>query len=412
MTNIDWTGFAHRARENEYEGPCVVCGNRLPAHAGKLVATRSPLTGEPRTNGVVHNECKLPESGAYLYRARKAWASSCDAALAELRGKAGNTEPSTSEPPPSATPEPESPSEQKAEPAPATPDELKLVARELLSGVTQAALEKVPELVRGTLLEMTRTVEIKVGTHKPVKVENAHAVLSKVAAVVGASNGSMAPFLVGPAGSGKTTLAKQVADVLKLEFYAENRVTSEYKLVGFMDAKGEYVRTAFRNCFEFGGLFLLDEVDASDPDVLTALNAGLANDFFPFPDGIVKKHKNFRAIAAGNTYGRGADREYVGRNQLDAATLDRFVFITVDYDENAELAWATNDDWTTRVQKIRKAVSEEKVRLIVSPRASIYGGELFATGVFTQDEIEEMCIWKGLDSASKARIVARMGGSL
>ena len=43
-------------------------------------------------------------------------------------------------------------------------------------------------------------------------------------------------------------------------------------------------------------------------------------------------------LAAANTWGRGGDQQYVGRNQLDAATLDRFVLSTlhVDYDTDLE----------------------------------------------------------------------------
>lgn len=352
-------------RTNAYDARCHRCGATVLAGFGVL-GERDPLTDKFR---VYHTGCKVLAK--------------------EL-----------------ATPEPAAPEPAKeAEP---TEGELAKAAQEIVTSVTDNFLEKVPGLVRDTLLEMTRTVEIKVGASPKVRVDNAHKILPDVVMAVAAG---VHPFLVGPAGSGKTTLARQVAEALKRPFYAENRVTSEYKLVGFMDATGKYVRTQFRDAFEKGGGFLLDEVDASDPDVLTALNAALANDFFPFPDKMVKRHKNFFAIAAGNTYGRGADREYVGRNQLDAATLDRFVVIDVDYDEQAEMAWATDDDWTMYVQKVRKAALAEKVRLIVSPRASINGGLLLSVGMERQ-LVEERCIWKGLDSANRARIVARMGGSL
>jgi cobaltochelatase CobS len=176
-----------------------------------------------------------------------------------------------------------------------------------------------------------------------------------------------------------------------------------------MDATGKYVRTQFREAYEKGGVFLLDEVDASDPDVLTTFNSALANGLCPFPDKLVKAHCDFVALAAGNTFGRGADRQYVGRNQLDAATLDRFVIVEVDYDEVAELVWAGNDDWTTYVQQVRKAIADEKVRHIVSPRASIYGARLLAAGM-ERGLVAERCIWKGLDETNRARITTRMGG--
>jgi cobaltochelatase CobS len=285
-----------------------------------------------------------------------------------------------------------------------TEAELAKAVKELLDGVGTTMLEQVPAMVRATLMEMTRTVEIKVGKQPAVKVDNSHKILPDVVMCVVAGTN---PFLVGPAGSGKTTLAQQVADTLKRKFYAENRVTSEYKLLGYMDATGKYVRTQFREAYEKGGVFLLDEVDASDPDVLTTFNSALANGLCPFPDALVKAHKDFVALAAGNTFGRGADRQYVGRNQLDAATLDRFVIVEVDYDEVAELAWAANDDWTLYVQQVRKAIADEKVRHIVSPRASIYGARLLAAGM-ARDVVAERCIWKGLDAANRTRIEGRL----
>jgi cobaltochelatase CobS len=347
-------------------------------------------------NGAIHDFCSLPLTGTYLYRARMGVGVLADVALAQLRGDTSKPAPTPSDPAPSPAPDPT--------PREPTEDELKKAVMELLAGVSTTMLEQVPNMVRSTLLEMTRTVEIKVGKQPTVKVENSHKILPDVVMCVVAGTN---PFLVGPAGSGKTTIAQQVADTLKRKFYAENRVTSEYKLLGYMDATGKYVRTQFREAYEKGGVFLLDEVDASDPDVLTTFNSALANGLCPFPDKLVQAHKDFVALAAGNTFGRGADRQYVGRNQLDAATLDRFVIVEVEYDEVAELAWAANDDWTLYVQQVRKAIADEKVRHIVSPRASIYGARLLAAGM-ERDVVAERCIWKGLDEQQRLRVVNRL----
>ena len=112
-------------------------------------------------------------------------------------------------------------------------------------------------------------------------------------------------FLVGPAGSGKTTVAKQVAHSLGLRFHFNGAIHSEYKLTGFRDAQGKVHRTAFREAFEHGGLYLFDEIDASQPAALLAFNAALANGMFDFPDRHVQAHPNFRCIAAANTWGKG-----------------------------------------------------------------------------------------------------------
>jgi MoxR-like ATPase len=265
--------------------------------------------------------------------------------------------------------------------------------------------ELVPELVKDNIALLSRVAEIKIGKLPAVKVDLSHNILPDIltAVMAGAS-----PMLVGPAGSGKTTLAEQIAKVLKRDFYMEARVTSEFKLVGFIDAHGHVVRTQFREAYEKGGVFLFDEVDASDADAMTAFNAALANGKCAFPDALVKRHKDFVAIAAGNTFGRGADRQYVGRNQLDAATLDRFTVFEVDYDETLEQSLAQNNDWTKRVQAVRAAVTVEKVRHIVSPRASIMGAKLLAAGM-DWEKVEEACIWKGLDASNRARVAARMG---
>lgn len=263
----------------------------------------------------------------------------------------------------------------------------------------------VPELVADNLAKLSRVAEIKVNKAPAVKLDVAHNALPDLVTMVVAGT---FPMLVGPAGSGKTTLAEQVATVLKRKFYLESRVTSEFKLLGFIDAAGHVVRTQFREAYEHGGVFLLDEVDASDPDALTAFNSALANGMAAFPDALVRRHEDFVAIAAGNTFGRGADRQYVGRNQLDAATLDRFVIIEVDYDEMLELELSGDVEWARYVQKVRKAIDLEKVRHICSPRASIMGAKLLAAGM-ERPKVEEAVVWKGLDGAQRSRVTSRMG---
>ena len=224
-------------------------------------------------------------------------------------------------------------------------------------------------------------------------------------------------FLSGPAGSGKTTVAEQVAHGLekalgcKIPFYFTGAVNSEYKLMGFVKPDGEVVRTAFREAFENGGVFLFDEIDGSSANAILAFNAALAGSLCDFPDGTVKKHANFYCIAAGNTFGQGATREYVGRNPLDAASLDRFAFIDFGYDEDLERHIAGNDNWTSYVQSVRAAVVLLKIRAVVTPRASITGAKLLAAGEEVQ-MVKMMVIFKGMDAEMIRKIEANVPSHL
>lgn len=179
-------------------------------------------------------------------------------------------------------------------------------------------------------------------------------------------------FLSGPAGSGKNVICKQVAESLGLEFYFSNAVTQEYKLTGFTDANGRFHESQFYKAFTNGGLFFLDEMDASVPEVLIILNAAIANGYFDFPApiGKVDAHDTFRVIAAGNTFGLGASVEYTGRNQLDAASLDRFAVIEVGYSEAIELLVTENDkDLCEFVRSFRKVCAKNGVMTVASYRA-------------------------------------------
>lgn len=216
----------------------------------------------------------------------------------------------------------------------------------------------------------------------------------------------MDTFIVGPAGSGKTFICHAIAKALEIPFYTLNvgAQTTQSNLLGYMSASGSYVATMLRIAYENGGLFLLDEIDAGNANVLTCINAMLANGEAGFPDGMIKRHKDFIFFCAGNTYGRGADRVYVGRNQLDAASLDRFTQINMDYDENLELALSSNEEWTRKVQAIRKIVFDLKEKVVVSPRASIKGATLLQAG-FSLAETLDMVVFKGINTEVKQRIL-------
>lgn len=175
-------------------------------------------------------------------------------------------------------------------------------------------------------------------------------------------------MLIGPAGSGKNVAVKQVADALGLHMYYTNNASNEFKLTGFIDAGGNYRETEFYKAFKYGGLFNLDEVDASDPTALIVINSALANGYMAFPHETIDCHKDFRIVAAANTWGKGSDMQYVGRNALDGATLDRFDNIYMDYDRNLERNLYPNEEVLEFMWEYRDAVEKTKIQHIVSTR--------------------------------------------
>jgi hypothetical protein len=197
-------------------------------------------------------------------------------------------------------------------------------------------------------------------------------------------------WLAGPAGSGKTTAAHQVAVALGLNFDSHGAIRTPFQVTGHYDIHGTYRPSQFRRIFENGGVILLDEIDASDPSAVLELNQALSNSKMSFPDGAIDRHPECIVIASANTWGFGGDANYVARYKADAASLDRFVTVSWDYDPNFERALASNDEWCSIVQAVRLAAEQQEAKIVISPRATLNGCELINSGAFTNEEIVEV----------------------
>jgi cobaltochelatase CobS len=182
-------------------------------------------------------------------------------------------------------------------------------------------------------------------------------------------------------------LVEQAARALNLPFgnISVGMQTSKADFLGYMNANGIYVETAFRRIFENGGIFLIDEIDAGNPNVLVILNSALSGGTYAFPDKMVAPHKDFVLVATANTFGNGANRDYVGRTKLDAATLDRFNTIEMDYDEDLEYSMIEHythaEKWMGVIRSLRALINRQAMRVIISPRATVQGAELLEAGM-------------------------------
>lgn len=178
-----------------------------------------------------------------------------------------------------------------------------------------------------------------------------------------------AVLLTGEKGSGKTTLAMQMAETLNLPFYSMpmTRQTTLSHLLGFINVNGMYVPSQLRKAAEEGGLMLLDEMDAADANVLLCLN-NIENGYISFPTGIVELHDDFRLIATANPFDQHS--HYTGRVKLDASTIDRFDIIEVDRDENLEKTLVDADTYQ-RMTILRKVLKNNNSSITVSMRDSM-----------------------------------------
>lgn len=188
-------------------------------------------------------------------------------------------------------------------------------------------------------------------------------------------------FLTGPTGSGKTFLSRQVAKVLDCNFgmISCSAMMSEAQLLGraipnLTTGETTYQSTEFVEIFENGGVFLFDEVDAADSNTLLVLNSALSNGVLAIPNRTDKpyaeQHPDFVCLCAANTFGSGADRMYVGRNQLDMAFLDRFRIgiVEVDYSEAIELVKCPMPELYDMLIGWRNKINEHGLRRAMSTR--------------------------------------------
>lgn len=223
-------------------------------------------------------------------------------------------------------------------------------------------------LIKERYGELPKLTKIQIGENKPKEIKGlTHSSFETILTLL--ANGENV-LLNGPSGTGKNVLGNQIAEALGLEFYCTPAIRQEYKLSGFIDANGNFVETPFYKAWTNGGVYLFDELDASDATVILNVNSALANGYYEFPIGLKEKHKDFHIIAAANTLGNGGDRLYTAREELDASTIDRFAVVPFDYDEDLERQIAGKEEIYEFVTAVRKAVQETGVRYVVSMRAT------------------------------------------
>jgi len=134
-------------------------------------------------------------------------------------------------------------------------------------------------------------------------------------------------LLEGPVGSGKSSILMKIAKDLNLRYFAsvmsDATTASEFK--GYKNVvDGTYVSSEFRDAYENGGMFVLEELNATTSNMPIIFNS-LENGYFVFADKLIYGHKDFRLCATMNTITNAAD--FGGRRPLDKSVKSRFYTI-------------------------------------------------------------------------------------
>jgi energy-coupling factor transporter ATP-binding protein EcfA2 len=219
-------------------------------------------------------------------------------------------------------------------------------------------------------------------------------------------------FLSGPTGSGKTTLAAQIADAMNVPFYflSCSAGMSEAHLLGRMLFDGTYASSDLVKAYEEGGVFLFDEIDAADNNTLLVINSALANNRLSVPNRKDKphaeRHANFVCIVAGNTWGEGSI-QYQGRTALDRAFLDRFAMskAEINYDGDLEKLITSKKPIVSKVfHEFRAFISANKIDKPISTRTIISAYKDHENGRTMSQILGEFVIGWSADEVKRSEI--------
>ena len=152
-------------------------------------------------------------------------------------------------------------------------------------------------------------------------------------------------YVFGPQGAGKTSCIKQLAAKLNYPVYELNGQNHlEFAdLVGHLTVKDgnmSFVYGPLALAMKYGGLFLLNEIDVTPPEICAGLNTILDGSALCIPENngeLIQPHPMFRFAVTANTNGGCGDDTglYLGTNRLNGAFLDRFMMVEVGYPEAA-----------------------------------------------------------------------------
>jgi cobaltochelatase CobS len=282
---------------------------------------------------------------------------------------------------------------------------------EFESSLLDAILPRVKELVEKTRPVSPIIYDVRVPGKPSVQIDNPHKQFGLLLDLI--SQGENV-YLWGAPGGGKSTATHEAAKALgrRYGYISLNEQSPDYLITGYKDANGVYQRSLFRDFYENGGVFCIEEIDNASGSLLTALNNALDNGLASFPDGLVERHPDFQIVGCGNTSGRGPHPAFPERRPFDSAFADRFFYVEWQYDEDLELALARqfnpgSDKYVLWVQAARQWCEANGVRIIFSPRASLRLARLSRYAEISDETLVDGVL-KGIDNTAKWKLLENL----
>lgn len=232
-------------------------------------------------------------------------------------------------------------------------------------------------------------------------------------------------YLPGSPGTGKTHAAQQACKVLGWRFESQScgPMTPNSTFWGGRNANGEFQTTPLIESIRYaqdhpesGAAFLYDEMDNGSSSLFVTMNTVMANGFVTLGNGeTLEVGPNWVALGAANTFGTGPTAQFAGRNKIDAATLDRFIYVPWEIDEGMEttiiqsiLQETTNgmvmaDTWLKTWRTSRRKVGDNGLPIFVTMRGAIQGAKLLRAGIPIR-EVWNVCLGNKLKGDIKTKV--------
>ena len=170
--------------------------------------------------------------------------------------------------------------------------------------------------------------------------------------------GNKVIYLYGPTQSGKSTICRLLPQLVGSQLIDGGKITEDHSVTSYNDVNGNFDENALFYALYYGLTCGYDELDNSNADNIVVLGtymSKLAEKIqHPERDVVVQFAKrrfvpvnaNARIVAAGNTTGKGKNREYGARSKFDESSQERLVPIYTGYDDEVEgKIFGENKEW-------------------------------------------------------------------